>query len=163
MKMKRGFTLIELLVVVLLIGILSAVGLPKYQTAVDKADFVKKMAFLREIKRQEELYFMENGSYAYDWNELDLSEFPHCRVLEPTVALCNNKHRSVINKANNVVDIGADWGAIQWFFAGAGRRGNRIRCCGGENDRRAERLCLSMGGTEKQKSSSSSVCWYITF
>ena len=67
-----GFTLIELLVVVLIIGILAAVALPKYQKAVAKSRFTEMIVMSKSMEEAEKLYFMENGTYTKDFSALSI-------------------------------------------------------------------------------------------
>ena len=56
--------MIELLVVVLIIGILAAVALPKYQVAVAKTKTSLAISQLAQIMQAQERYFMDTGKYS---------------------------------------------------------------------------------------------------
>ena len=70
---NAGFTLIELLVVVLIIGILAAIALPQYEKAVAKARMTEGIMAVEEIARANRMYYMANGQYSRDINDLDVS------------------------------------------------------------------------------------------
>ncbi len=72
-RKNGGFTLIELLVAVLIIGILAAIALPQYQKAVIKARIGQALPMLRSIQEAEERFYMVNGYYTTNQEDLDIN------------------------------------------------------------------------------------------
>ena len=69
---RRGFTLIELLIVVVIIGILAAVAIPKFQTTKGKAHAGAIKSDLKNLTTAQEAYFYEFATYTDDITQLSL-------------------------------------------------------------------------------------------
>lgn len=70
--MNQGFTLIELLVVVLIIGILSAVALPQYNTAVERSRATEALTQMSAVQGAMERYHAQHERWPSNFNQLDI-------------------------------------------------------------------------------------------
>lgn len=60
---KKGFTLVELMIVVIIIGILTAVGVPLYMGYVKDAKVASAKAVIGTIVNAEKLYHQKSGAF----------------------------------------------------------------------------------------------------
>ncbi len=132
-----GFTLIELLVVVLIIGILAAVALPKYEQAVLKSRMSAFFPIIRAIDNAEQVFHLKNGTYTADIEELDIDL--------PAASAC---HISRLG-STEFYSVGCaerkTWTSFEKYF-----HNSNITCWAAKSNPVANRVCKSLGGTSTQ-------------
>ena len=156
MRKNAAFTLIELLVVVLIIGILAAIALPQYETAVAKARYTQAVTLGNALNQAQLVYYMANGKYALDIRNLDISVpfSKDCQIQNDGGGiLCPHFSCNVYDFWDSAEEKGAAYcvirGGIELFYFANPADGQNRYCGVSINSQKynvSKQVCLSLGG-----------------
>lgn len=106
--MKKGFTLIEMMVVVLIIGILAAVALPQYRTAMLKSRLGSAIPVATAIKLGAEMDYAENRTVTDSTADLAISPPANCGTDSGGMVTCPNMYIDLLSTGKVGVGTNAD-------------------------------------------------------
>lgn len=154
-KDKKGFSLLELLVVVLIIGILAAVVLPQYQLAVDKTHFVQYQSMVAALRNAYYDYILIYGKSTSKFENLSLTmpdDFYQSKTSGAVNCMSNYKMFCCLLSASATSsgDISCGNNDLSLIYQEqlVGKDNAleiKIMCKAKENNKRAERVCKSLG------------------
>ena len=150
-KELKGFTMIELLVVVLIIGILAAIALPQYQTAMEKARATEAIMLGKNIADAANTYKLVTGQWPSSYDTLDIA-IPGAYTTAGELAKSNN-FEIQLDGATGAIRIFRLNSSAQrtdyyfWWDLTAGRRTCNIHATIiNRYNEKGKKLCESLGG-----------------
>ncbi len=160
---NKAFTLVELLVVVLIIGILAAIAVPQYQKAVMTANLHKGIPLVESIYQAQQVYYLANGTFATDIDDLDISIPKDCTKRETSdkfdcswgvIGIGTNANIHYIVESSNLLY------AHYYKDYTSGSLSYKVgkRYCFGK-DKKARKICEDYFGGEKISSFCSDTAW----
>lgn len=110
MKSAKGFTLIELLIVIAIIAILAAVLIPNLLEARQRAYKAQAVACAKQIATAQEIYQIDNQSYANGTGALDAGTIKTCSGMTVTGTANSTSYGFTVTNRGQSVTVTSDGG-----------------------------------------------------